>query len=59
MQLLYRLLEKSFEEKTEAIESREEKDEKGNLIRTSGLVDYMFSINNQRVYFFAVIEQKQ
>lgn len=59
MQMLYRLLEKSFEEKSEAIESREEKDEKGNLIRRSGLVDYMFSINNQRVYFFAVIEQKQ
>jgi EAL domain-containing protein (putative c-di-GMP-specific phosphodiesterase class I) len=56
--ILHKILQQAYLNKEAVVRSRDKTDENGNRIRTSVLVDYLFSINNQKVYYFAVLEIK-
>lgn len=58
MDVLYQMLDDSFTQKLAQVYSEMKTNDQGEPVRVSALIDYLFSINNQRVYFFEVIEHK-
>jgi EAL domain-containing protein (putative c-di-GMP-specific phosphodiesterase class I) len=59
MDILYEIMSQAYSSKDAVLRSKDEKDEQGKLIHTTVLIDYLFSINNQKVYFFEVVEQEK
>lgn len=58
MAILQQMLEDSFTEKKFAVRVKKADLSCGIDMDTTVLIDYLFSINNQKVYFFEVIEVK-
>jgi hypothetical protein len=50
----YQMLEKSYASRQAEVHARESINEKGEKICENVLVDYIFSINNQRVFYFSI-----
>ena len=58
MQALQKMLKDSFTKQDSVVRVKKADPSAGIAIDSTVLVDYLFSINNQKVYFFEVVEVK-
>lgn len=59
MEQVYAMLKEAYETKEPVIKEQEGMDNQNQKVLRHVLIDYLFSVNNQKVYFFEVLEHKQ
>jgi hypothetical protein len=55
--IIYGMLSDAYQQKKAQIKEKEETDENGKTVITAFAVDYLFSVNNQKIYYFAIYEK--
>lgn len=55
--IIYEMLNEAYQQKKAQIKDKEETDENGKMVKTTFIVDYLFSVNNQKIYYFAIYEE--